>query len=84
MKLLAQCHTARAIADWRAKSEAVEQCREDIEKARLNGDWQPMYRFNDGVLSDEDIRMEADHLMIGDVAIDITQRLLPKDWNLKV
>ena len=84
MKLLAQCHTARAISDWRAKSEAVEQCREDIEKARLNGDWQPMYRFNDGVLSDEDIRMEADHLMIGDVAIDITQRLLPKDWNLKV
>jgi len=43
-----------------------------------------MYRFNDGVLSDEDIRMEADHLMIGDVAIDITQRLLPKDWSLKV
>ena len=84
MKLLAQCHTARAISDWRAKSEAVEQCREDTEKARLNGDWQPMYRFNDGVLSDEDIRMEADHLMIGDVAIDITQRLLPKDWNLKV
>ena len=84
MKLLAQCHTARAISDWRAKSEAVEQCREDTEKARLNGDWQPVYRFNDGVLSDEDIRMEDDHLMIGDVAIDITQRLLPKDWNLKV
>ena len=84
MKLLAQCHTARAISDWRAKSEAVEQCRENTEKARLNGDWQPMYRFNDGVLSDEDIRMEDDHLMIGDVAIDITQRLLPKDWNLKV
>lgn len=84
MKLLAQCHTARTISDWRAKSEAVEQCREETEKARLKGDWQPMYRFNDGVLSDEDIRMEADHLMIGDVAIDITQRLLPKDWNLKV
>lgn len=84
MKLLAQCHTAKAMSDWRAKSEAVEQCREDTEKARLNGDWQPMYRFNDGVLSDEDIRMEADHLMIGDVAIDIKERLLPEDWNLKV
>ena len=64
-------------------NEAVEQSRNDIERARLNGDWQPTYRFNDGVLSDDDIRVESGQLVIGDLTIDTNERIVSDDWTIK-
>ena len=49
----------------------------------MGGDWQPMYRFNDGVLSDEDIRVEAGQLVIGDIIIDTNERVVADDWAIK-
>lgn len=83
MALLEKRHSASAVSRWRKSHEVVERCRMDIEQDRMKGDWQPMYRFNDGVVSDNDVRVEAGNLMIGDLAVDMTGRVLPDDWNLK-
>ena len=83
LKLLQRRHSTGAVSQWQIANEAVEQSRRDIETARLNGDWQPMYRFNDGVLSDDDIRVESGQLVIGDLAIDTTERVVSDNWTLK-
>ena len=81
--LLEKRHSASAISQWQNANEAVEQTRADIESARLSGDWQPMYRFNDGVLADDDVRVESGRLMIGDLAIDTAGRVVSDDWSIK-
>ena len=81
--LLEKRHSASAISHWQNAYEAVEQRRADIESARLSGDWQPMYRFNDGVLADDDVRVETGRLMIGDLAIDTAGRVVSDDWSIK-
>ena len=83
MKLLQRRHSTGALSQWQITNEVVEQSRRDIESARLNCDWQPMYRFNDGVLSDDDIRVESGQLVIGDLAIDTTERVVSDDWTIK-
>ena len=60
--------------DWR---------RRRFVRDLLRGDWQPMYRFNDGVLSDEDIRAESGQLVIGDLTIDTNERVVSDDWTIK-
>ena len=83
LKLLEQRHSQVAMSQWQTANEAVEQSRNDIERARLNGDWQPTYRFNDGVLSDDDIRVESGQLVIGDLTIDTNERIVSDDWTIK-
>ena len=82
MKLLEKRHSAGAVSKWRGAHEVVERARSDIESARLRGDWQPMYRFNDGVLSDGDIKAELGQLVIGDVTIDTSERIVSDDWTI--
>ena len=83
MSLLEKRHSVDAISQWHTANETVEQSRRDIESLRLSGDWQPLYRFNDGVISDGDVRIESGHLMIGDLVIDTRERVVPNDWNLE-
>ena len=80
--LLEKRHSAGAISNWQNANEAVERSRNDIESARLCGDWQPMYRFNDGVLADEDVRVESGQLVIGDLTIDTNERVVADDWTI--
>ena len=80
--LLEKRHSASVISDWQHANETVAQSRNDIESARLCGDWQPMYRFNDGVLSDEDIHVESGQLVIGDLTIDTNERVVADDWTI--
>jgi len=83
MSLLEKRHSVDAISQWHTANETVEQSRRDIESLRLSGDWQPLYRFNDGVISDGDVCIESGHLMIGDLVIDTRERVVPNDWNLE-
>lgn len=75
-------HGARAIEAWRERHERTQKERMDIESARLAGDWQPLYRFNDGVLDDDDIKAVEGMLTLGDVSIDTQTRLMPDKWQL--
>ena len=81
--LLKGLHGGRAIDAWQARFEATQQRRQDIEDSRLSGDWQPLYRFNDGVLDDSDIEADLGKLKLGDVEISTNNRLMPSDWLLE-
>ena len=81
--LLKGLHGGRALETWQARYEAIQQRRQDIEVARLSGDWQPLYRFNDGVLDDSDIEAEVGKLKLGAVEISTSKRLMPSDWVLE-
>jgi acetoacetyl-[acyl-carrier protein] synthase len=81
--LLKRLHGGRALDAWQARFEATQQRRQDIEDSRLSGDWQPLYRFNDGVLDDSDIEAELGKLTLGDVEISTNNRLMPSDWLLE-
>ena len=50
---------------------------------KRQGDWQPLYRFNDGVLDDSDIEAEVGKLKLGAVEILTSKRLMPSDWVLE-
>jgi hypothetical protein len=41
-----------------------------------------LYRFNDGVLDDDDIKAVEGMLTLGDVSIDTQTRLMPDKWQL--
>ncbi len=81
--LLKGLHGGRVLDAWQARFESTQQRRLDIEASRLSGDWQPLYRFNDGVLDDSDIEAEVGKLKLGDVEITTNERLMPSDWLLE-
>ena len=81
--LLQGLYGSKKIDAWQSRNEATERRRMDIESDRLSGDWQPLYRFNDGVLEDTDIEASRGKLKLGDVAIDTTERLMPSQWRLE-
>jgi acetoacetyl-[acyl-carrier protein] synthase len=81
--LLKGLHGERELDAWQARFEATQQRRQDIEDSRLAGDWQPLYRFNDGVLDDADIEAEQGKLKLGDIEISTANRIMPSDWHLE-
>ena len=81
--LLKGLHGERALDAWQSRFETTQQRRQDIEASRLSGDWQPLYRFNDGVLDESDIEAEVGTLKLGDVEISTNNRLMPSDWLLE-
>jgi acetoacetyl-[acyl-carrier protein] synthase len=81
--LLRGLHGERVLEAWEARFESTQKRRQDIEASRLSGDWQPLYRFNDGVLDESDIEAEVGTLKLGDVEISTNNRLMPSDWLLE-
>ena len=81
--LLKSLHGGRALDAWQARFVVTQQRRQDIEDSRLSGDWQPLYRFNDGVLDDSNIEAEEGKLKLGNGEISTDNRLLPADWLLE-
>ena len=81
--LLKGLHGERALDAWQSRFETTQQRRQDIEASRLSGDWQPLYRFNDGVLDESDIEAGVGTLKLGVVEISTNNRLMPSDWLLE-
>ena len=81
--LLKGLHGGRALDAWQARFETTQHRRQDIEESRLSGDWQPLYRYNDGVLDDRNIEVEVGKLKLGEVEISTKTRLMPSNWLLE-
>lgn len=80
-ELLERHHGADAIRAWRGRHERVEADRQAIEARRLSGDWAPLYRFDDGVLGDDDIALSADAISFAGRAVAL-EPALPPGWSL--
>jgi hypothetical protein len=59
----------------------VQTQRKNVESARLQGEWMPQYRFNDGVLAAGDVTIDSDKITLGDRRIDLSITA-PENWRL--
>ncbi len=80
-ELLAKHHGDRKLAEWGRAHENVQIQRKNVESARLQGEWMPQYRFNDGVLEPSDVTVDSDQITLGDRRIDLSITT-PEDWRL--
>ena len=66
---------------WADQHEGVEQLRRALEESRLAGSWSPTYRFDDGVVGDEDIQIERDRITVSGRVVELDADL-PSNWRL--
>ena len=80
-ELLLRHHGRSGMKQWADQHEGVEQLRRATEESRLAGSWSPTYRFNDGVVGDDDIQIERDRITVSGRVVELDADL-PSDWRL--
>ncbi len=80
-ELLRRHHGHSGLKRWAKQHESVEQTRQTTEQNRLVGAWSPTYRFNDGVVEDEDIQIDSERITIAGRVVELDANL-PSDWRL--
>ncbi len=79
--LLQRHHGEKGMTAWQRQAEEVTQRRLDTEQSRLAGEWSPTYRFNDGVLGDDDIGVTDDAITVGGQTVSL-RGSTPDGWQL--
>lgn len=79
--LLAKHHGDQAMTAWRRQQEARVAAQEAVEASRLAGQWSPLYRFDEGVLTDADVTVTDNSVVFGGRAIAVRTGL-PDDWRI--
>jgi len=80
-ELLLRHHGRNGMKRWADQHEGVEELRRATEESRLAGSWSPTYRFNDGVVEDEDIQIERDRITVSGRVVELDADL-PSNWRL--
>ncbi|MEM6582865.1 MAG: beta-ketoacyl synthase, partial [Pseudomonadota bacterium] len=73
-RMLQKRYSKSEWASWQAANEAVRQQQQDYDEGVTAGTIDPVYKFDHGVLGDDDVEMTAHSLSIDgrDVALDWT------------
>jgi acetoacetyl-[acyl-carrier protein] synthase len=79
--LLAKHHGQKAMTAWRRQQEASTAAQDAIEASRLSGQWSPLYRFDEGVLTDADVTVTDNSVLFGDRAIRV-RASVPEEWRI--
>lgn len=77
-RMLQARYSEREWQAWQARNEAVEAARENYDQQVTAGQVKPVYRFDFGVLGDDDVQLAERSLMVGDYAISLD---LPNPWG---
>jgi acetoacetyl-[acyl-carrier protein] synthase len=80
-ELLLSHHGRSGMKQWADQHEGVQQLRRALEESRLAGSWSPTYRFDDGVVGDEDIQIERDRITVSGRVVELDADL-PSNWRL--
>lgn len=79
--LLEKAHGTASLTEWRRRRELLEHRQQEIESSRLAGNWHPVYRFDDGVQTDEDVEIEPNQIRIGGRTFALESQV-PDNWRL--
>jgi acetoacetyl-[acyl-carrier protein] synthase len=79
--LLAKHHGQKAMTAWRRQQAASTAAQDAIEASRLSGQWSPLYRFDEGVLTDADVTVTDNSVLFGDRAIRV-RASVPEEWRI--
>lgn len=78
--LLARHHGERSLSAWEHRHDSVQDNRGRLESERLQGQWAPQYHFNEGVLDNASVRLDADRIVLGNRTIKLRTDL-PDTWK---
>ena len=70
-KMLQARYGARRWQAWQAANEAVRESQAADDEAMIAGRRDPVYRFDHGVLHDDDVQLEASEVRVGDQAVSL-------------
>lgn len=63
-QMLAKRHGQAAVDRWQANNESVQAAASAYENVCLAGEMRPLYRFGEGVLTEQDLEFSADQLRL--------------------
>jgi acetoacetyl-[acyl-carrier protein] synthase len=64
-------YTAQEWRGWERANEAVQERQQAYDDAMIAGDQQPVYRFDHGVLHDEDVQLDATSVTVGGRSVSL-------------
>jgi acetoacetyl-[acyl-carrier protein] synthase len=67
-QMLERRHGREAFSAWQSAGEMVRQRAATYEEAMQSGGADPVYKFDQGVLQQDDVRFEDDRLVLGETA----------------
>lgn len=70
-KMLQARYGARGWQAWQAANDAVRESQAAYDAAMIAGQRDPVYRFDHVVLHDDDVRLEANEVRVGDHAVSL-------------
>lgn len=76
-RLLANKHGKAAMTQWEQRLEGSEDSRERYRQSAESGQYQPLYRFGEGVLEGEDLEFSADEIRLPGLDKGVTLRSSP-------
>ncbi len=69
--MLAQRHGAAAMTQWQRNNEAVQLASETYDQSACRGEARPTYKFDHGVLGQDDVELSADKLTIKALDVEL-------------
>jgi acetoacetyl-[acyl-carrier protein] synthase len=70
-KMLQARYGAGGWRAWQAANEAVRESQAAYDEAMIAGQRAPVYRFDHGVLHDDDVRLGPDRVQVGDYTVSL-------------
>ncbi|MEH6588389.1 MAG: beta-ketoacyl synthase [Halioglobus sp.] len=70
-RMLQQRYSGKDWQNWQAANEGVAQAQQSYDEGMIAGTIEPVYRFDHGVLKDEDVELDANEVRLGDYAVSL-------------
>jgi acetoacetyl-[acyl-carrier protein] synthase len=70
-EMLAKRHGNAAVTQWQRENEAVQLATKDYDQRACRSETQPTYKFDHGVLGQEDVEISADTLRIAAAGVEL-------------
>ncbi len=81
LELLSSHHGERVLSAWEKRHESVQRQREQTESDRVAGNWSPSYYFDDGVVTADDVSVDASAVHFAGRSVSLAVDL-PEGWSL--
>lgn len=70
-RLLRQHYSGKEWANWEKANEKVTSAQASYDDAMISGTAEPVYRFDHGVLMDNDVEVSSDKVRVGKFEVDL-------------
>lgn len=76
-------HGERALTQWRAANESVREAQQAYDERMIAGTEAPVYRFDHGVLGDDDVVLAANGVNVGgqQVSLELDNPFADMQWH---